>query len=157
MMGKKKMQRSQSADKLIMISKLTFDKYMKQLIRQGISLEQLRVQMEQYYGKENLLRQDLVKHLIARKDGDLSTIKEASIDASIKSIHSVNDERNNNHGVLLVNKLKRQMQFKSEAIDVGDHPAFNPLTKLLKRRHSADDLIGKPVSGFFKNDEIDND
>jgi len=35
-------QRCQSAGRLIEISKLTFDKYIKKLIRQGVPLEQLR-------------------------------------------------------------------------------------------------------------------
>ena len=119
----------------------------------------IRAQIEQYYGKEHLLRQDLVKHLIAKKAGDLSTIKEGSIDASIRSVNGGGEPADrNNHGVLLSNKLKRQLQHRSEVIDLDDHPALKVAVKMqmLERKHSADDLILKPVSGFFKND-IDSD
>ena len=118
----------------------------------------IRAQIEQYYGKEHLLRQDLVKHLIAKKAGDLSTIKEASIDASIRSVNGGEPAVGNNPGILLANKLKRQLQHRSEVVDFDEHHVLKAAVKMkmLKRKHSADDLILKPVSGFFKND-IDSD
>jgi len=102
-----------------------------------------------------LLRQDLVKNLIARKDGDLCTIKEALSEASsIMSRQSVrNGELAENNGVLLLaNKLKRQLQYRSEAIGVEDQHALKAAVtvKILQRRHSADDLISnKLVFSFF--------
>ena len=51
------------------------------MIRHGAGLSQIRAFVYRYADKENLLRQDIVKKLIFdKKSGDLSIIKEASIE-----------------------------------------------------------------------------
>ena len=61
------------------------------------------------------------------------------------------NEPEGNQDDLLANKLERQKQFRSEAIDVDDHPALNILQKkILEPKRSADDLILMRSSGLFK-------
>ena len=76
---------TRSAGALIGISKLTFDKYIHRLIKAGVPLEQIRVQVHLYFGKEHMMRQDLVKQIIAKVPGDLCSIKEGSIEYSLVS------------------------------------------------------------------------
>ena len=106
--------RSVSSDKLIQISKMTFEMYLQRLIMQDVGLEQVRDHITLYAGNENKMRQGLVKQLIAKKGGNLSTInEEVSIDFSLLSYRSVNEPQRNND-LITATELDRQRSFRSE-------------------------------------------
>ena len=130
---------------------MTLKKYIKRLITHGIGREEIIAQIKLYADKEHLLRRDLVKLLIAKKD--LSTIKERSIEfskmSSLPGIGSKNDAAAVNEPVPRRSNNLDQQLIKPEPIDVDAHPVLNAVkNEINDRRHSADDFNLNPASDY---------
>ena len=63
---------------------------------------------------------------------------------------SVNEPVGNNNGFLLANKLARQLQHRSVAVDVDNHPALDAVQKKFRtRKRSSDDLVLRQAAATF--------